>query len=97
MPSVTDRSKLVTETLVVVATTCYYRCMDTRVAKLVSLTDKTLARREADCRARKAEALEREIAATSFVFQAAWNQKYHEARVELECITAARRIKEWAR
>lgn len=70
--------------------------MDTRIAKLVSLTDKTLARREADARARKAEAFEREVAATSFVFQAAWNEKYHSARVELEYIIAARRIKSWA-
>lgn len=71
--------------------------MDSRIAKLVALTDKTLARREADVRARKAEALEREIAATSFVFQAMWNEKYHSARVELEYIVAARRIKAWAR
>lgn len=71
--------------------------MDTRVAKLVELTDKTLARREADARTRMAEALEREAGATSPVFQAAWNQKYHGAKAELELIVAARQIKDWAR
>ena len=73
--------------------------MDTRIAKLVSLTDKTLACREASARVRMAEARYREGAAYTKrdpVFQAAWNQKYHAAKAELELIVAARRIKAWA-
>lgn len=74
--------------------------MDTRVAKLVSLTDKTLARREADTRAKLAEAEARENAAwerRDDAFQGMWNQKYHEAKALLEMIVAARQIKDWAR
>jgi hypothetical protein len=71
--------------------------MDTRIAKLVSLTDKTLARREADTRAAMGEALEREARTTSPAFQAMWNQKYHGAKAMLEMIVAARQIKDWAR
>lgn len=74
--------------------------MDSRMGKLVSLTDKTLARREATTRAQMVEAEARELVAwerRDGTFQAMWNQKYHEAKAQLEMIVAARRIKEWAR